>query len=365
MSVGVENELGIVSLELARVMVQPHFAVPDEGIISAIGHTPLIRLSRVLSNLHFRLFAKVEALNPGGSMKDRAALSIIKNAFETDEIGPDTVVIESSSGNMGIGLAQVCAYFKLRFICVVDTKTTAQNIRLLEAYGAEIHLVTDPDPETGELLQARLGRVQSLLWSTKNSFWPNQYANLFNPKAHHQTMREIALALNQKVDYLFCATSTCGTMRGCAEYIREHDLKTRLVAVDAVGSAIFGSPKTKRLIPGHGAAVMPELFQPDLAFSHVHVPDLGCIVGCRRLIRHEAILAGGSSGAVLMAVEQIKESIPPDSNCVLIFADRGERYIDTIYSDPWVKEHFGKVSHLWDEGEATHGRWTDPNPQRP
>src|SRR5215813_2571328 len=127
-----------------------------EGVISAIGNTPLIRLSRAIRDCHFNLYAKLESLNPGGSMKDRAAFSIIKHAVETGEIKPNTVVIESSSGNMGIGLAQACMYFGLRFICVVDPKTTAQNIRLLEAYEAEVDVVREPDVTTGEFLQARL-----------------------------------------------------------------------------------------------------------------------------------------------------------------------------------------------------------------
>jgi N-(2-amino-2-carboxyethyl)-L-glutamate synthase len=356
--IAIEEKHGVVSSQSTSIMLEPSFPTRNDGIISAIGHTPLIQLTRVIPDLHFNLFAKLEALNPGGSMKDRAALSIISHGLESGEIGPDTVIVESSSGNMGIGLAQVCAYFKLRFICVVDTKTTAQNIRLLEAYGAEIHLVTEPDPQTGEFLQARLLRVESLLSSIKNSFWPNQYANLFNPKAHHQTMSEIALALDDKVDYLFCATSTCGTMRGCAEYIREHDLKTKVVAVDAEGSVIFGGSKAKRLIPGHGAAVTPDLYQPGLEYRCIHVTDLDCIIACRRLIKREALLAGGSSGAVLMALERMKESVPAGANCVLIFADRGERYIDTIYSDTWVKQYFGKISHLWEEGESEAWKMT-------
>jgi len=123
----------------------PDTITENEGIISAVGNTPLIRLNRVFPNLNFRLYAKLEALNPGGSMKDRAALSIIRHGIETGQIGPNSVIIESSSGNMGIGLAQACAYFKLRFICVVDTKATSQNLRLLEAYGADVDLVTEPD----------------------------------------------------------------------------------------------------------------------------------------------------------------------------------------------------------------------------
>ncbi len=318
-----------------------------DGILSAIGNTPLVRLRRIFQNIEFRLFAKLEALNPGGSMKDRAAFSIIRHAMDASEIGPDAVVIESSSGNMGIGLAQACSYFGLRCVCVVDPKTTQQNIRLMEAYGAEVDMVSEPHPVTGEYLQARLDRVQDLLRATRNSFWPNQYANIYNPRAHHQTMHEIVTALPEGLDFLFCATSTCGTLRGCAEYVREHNLKTKIFAVDAIGSVIFGGQKAKRIIPGHGAAVRPQLFQSDLASECIHVSDLDCVVGCRRLAKQEAILAGGSSGAVLMAVERMIYRIPKGATCAAILADRGERYLDTIYSDEWVMEHFGDVSSHW------------------
>ncbi len=248
---------------------------------------------------------------------------------------------------MGIGLAQVCSYYGLRFICVIDPKTTQQNIRILRAYGAGIDLVSEPDPKTGEFLQARIDRVHELLATLDNSFWPDQYGNEFNSRAHHETMREILTALDQEVDYLFCAASTCGTLRGCAEYIREHGLNTKILAVDAKGSVIFGGDKAKRLIPGHGAAVRPQLFRPDFAKDYIHVSDLDCVVGCRRLVREEAILAGGSSGGVYMAVEHVKYKIPANATCVCIFPDRGERYLDTIYSDTWVDKHFGDVSHLW------------------
>jgi len=301
----------------------------------------------------FHLFAKLELFNPGGSAKDRAAFSIIENALESRAINLDSTIIESSSGNMGIGLAQTCAYFGLRFICVVDPKANAQNLRILEAYGAEIDRVAEPDPLTGEFLQARLNRVQSLLDSIEDSFWPNQYANRYNPIAHYRkTMHEIAVSLGGKVDYLFCAISTCGTVRGCAEYIRDYGLSTKVFAVDAVGSVIFGGERGKRLVPGHGAGVEPPLCQGDLidlVDRCIRVSDLDCVVGCRRLVRREAILAGGSSGGVIMALDSVKHRISPGANCVVIFPDRGERYLDTIYSDSWVPQHFGNVSHLWQE----------------
>jgi cysteine synthase A len=248
---------------------------------------------------------------------------------------------------MGIGLAQACAYLGLRFVCVVDPKTTQQNIDILKAYGAEVDMVTRPDPATKEYLPVRLERVRELLGRDPNNFWPAQYSNPDNPAAHYSTMREVEAALGGPLDYVFCATSTCGTLRGCAEYVREHKRQTRVYAVDAVGSAIFGSEKARRLIPGHGAAVIPELFQTDLTDHVVHVTDLDCVAGCRRLVRREGILAGGSSGGVLRAVELSKDAIAPGSTCVAILADRGERYLDTIYSDTWVEANFGHVSHLW------------------
>ena len=319
----------------------------NEGVLSVVGNTPLIKLNRIFRDIDFHLYAKLECLNPGGSTKDRSAASIIRHGIESGAIRRGTVVIESSSGNMGIGLAQACAYNDLELICVIDPKTTQQNLNLLKAYGATVDMVTEPDPNTGEFLQARINRVQELLRTTKNSFWSNQYANLHNPLAHEQTMREIATVLDDKVDYLFCATSTCGTMRGCGDYVKEHGLTTKMIAVDAIGSIIFGGQKAKRLIPGHGAAVRPQLYRDDLADEVVLVSDVACVVGCRRLVRAESLLVGGSSGAVVAAVDQMKDQLRRGSTCVVIFADRGERYLATIYSDEWVDEHFGDVADLW------------------
>ena len=174
----------------------------NEGILSAIGQTPLVKLTRIFPNLHFDLYAKLEALNPGGSMKDRPAFNIIKRGRETGLIKPETVVIESSSGNMGMGLAQACAYFGLRFICVVDPKITTQNLRLLKTYGAEVDMVLEPDPVSQEYLQARIARVKDLCATIEDSFWPDQYSNEWNAAAHHQTMHEIVVALGKPADYL-------------------------------------------------------------------------------------------------------------------------------------------------------------------
>ena len=316
--------------------------LPD-GILSTISQTPLVKLSRVFPDAHFQLFGKLEMFNPGGSIKDRPALNMLAEALHRGDIQPGATIIESSSGNLGIGLAQACTYLGLNFICVVDPKTNQQNIKIIKAYGATVDLVKEPDPNTGDFLPARIARVKSLLAEIPNSFWSNQYANLNNARAHHQTMHEIVTALNGKLDYLFLATGSCGTLRGCAEYLRSHNLNTKIMAVDAKGSVIFGDKRGKRLIPGHGAARVPELFQPGLEDVCIHVSDWDCVVGCRQLLRTEAILAGGSSGGAISAIAKKAPEIPHDATCAVILCDRGERYLDTVYSDSWVKEHFEVV----------------------
>ncbi|HET6763927.1 MAG TPA: 2,3-diaminopropionate biosynthesis protein SbnA [Longimicrobiaceae bacterium] len=330
----------------------------DEGIFAAVGRTPLVALSSASQGGRLRVYAKLEGFNPGGSAKDRPALAIIRHGLETGAIGPDTVVVESSSGNMGIGLAQACRYLGLRFICIVDARTTGPHVQILRAYGAEVDVVEHPDPETGEFLPARIRRVRELLASFPSTFWPDQFGNLSNPGSHREgTMREIAAELDGEVDYVFCATSTCGTLRGCAEHVRRMEMDTRLVAVDALGSVLFGGPKAERIIPGLGAGLVPAILQPGLADRHLHVTNLDCVVGCRQLALREALLAGGSAGGVYTAFLRHADELPNDATCVLVFCDRGDRYLDTIFSDEWVTHRFGAVSHLWQDTEGTD-TWT-------
>jgi cysteine synthase A len=251
---------------------------------------------------------------------------------------------------MGVGLAQACRYHGLRFLCVADIKTAPSNLRVLRAYGAEIDLVTEPDPKSGEFLQARLNRVRELLGVIEGAFWPNQYANLQNPASHYSTtMHEIANALNGRLDFLFVATSTCGTARGCVEYIRQFGLGAQVIAVDAVGSLIFSDVKAKRVVPGLGAGLRPPLAESLMIDECVHVTDEECVAGCRRLVNTEAILAGGSSGGVMAAVEKLRDRIPAGANCVAILPDRGERYLETLFNDDWVRQHLGDIEHLWRE----------------
>ena len=319
------------------------------GILGAIGETPLVPLEKLFSPSHFRCFAKLEGLNPGGSSKDRPSVAIIEKALQTGEIDSNTLVIESSSGNTGIGLAQVCAYHGLHFRCLVDPKVTQQNIDILTAYGAEIEIIEQPDPQTGELLPAKLKRIDEILKTVKNSFWVNQYENQENSGAHYRsTVREILRDLDGHFpDYLFIATATCGTIRGCLDYLTDHGYPTKVIAVDALGSQIFSNDNHERLIPGLGSGICPALTPTRGVHKIMHVATTDCVVGCRRLARTEAILAGGSSGGVIAAVERMSNEIPVGSKVVVLLPDRGERYLDTIYSDEWVRETLGNIAHHW------------------
>jgi cysteine synthase A len=319
------------------------------GILGAIGGTPLVRLEKILESSHFDCFAKLEGLNPGGSSKDRPSVAIVERALQTGEIDSDTLIIESSSGNTGIGLAQVCAYHGLRFRCLIDPKVTQQNVDILTAYGAEIEMIGHPDPETGELLPVKLKRIDEILATVDNSFWANQYANHENSAAHYRsTVKEILRDLDgNMLDYLFIATATCGTIRGCLDYLTDHHYPTKVIAVDALGSQIFSNSKHGRLIPGLGSAICPQLTPAEGVHKCLHVTDIDCVVGCRRLARTEAILAGGSSGGVITAVDRMRNEIPEGSTVVALLPDRGERYLDTIYSDDWVRENLGDIAHHW------------------
>jgi len=307
----------------------------SRSIIDTVGKTPMVKLNNIEKTEHFNLFGKLEVANPAGSIKDRTALFIIQKAMEEGKVKKGDTVIESSSGNMAVGLAQACLHYGLHLIVVVDPKLNSHTEKILKTYGVRIEKVTKPK-DNGGYLGARLEKVQQLLNTIPNSFWSNQYGNQNNPLTHHQTMTEIMDALHGKLDYLFVATSTCGTLMGCADFIVENNLDTKIIAVDAVGSVLFGGPPLKRLIPGHGAGVPSQFLDTDKIFDQIYVDDVDCARGCWNLLEKEAILCGGSSGGMISAVQKYSKNIDAESNCALFLCDRGERYLDTIYNTKWL-----------------------------
>lgn len=306
------------------------------GIPSLIGNTPLVHLSKLFPD--YEVYGKMEMLNPAGSIKDRTSKFIIEESLKMGLIDKDTIIIESTSGNMGIGLAQICMYHGLKLHLVVDPYINRQTFHLLHAFGAKVEIVKEAD-ESGSYLKKRIARVDELLDEYPNSFWTQQYENPLNPLTHHQTAKEIVSQLGIAPDYIFIATSTCGTLMGFADYCNQYHTKTSVVPVDAQGSVIFGGKPEKRVIPGFGASKPSSFVDRDLLAEPVLIEEWESIIGCKQLLKHEAILAGGSTGALVAAVQ--KSGIMPGENAVIIICDRGERYLDTIYSDDWIRKNYG------------------------
>ncbi len=308
-----------------------------ESIAECIGWTPVVRLKRLFPQPHLDVLAKLEFLNPGGSVKDRPAKFIIEQGLQDGSITAETHLIESSSGNLGIALAMVASIHKLAFTCVIDPKISPTNLRILRQLGARIEIVQEPDDQGG-YLKTRIQRVHQLLASIPQSQWINQYANQLNWQAHYYgTAHELTEQLEQPPDCLVVAVSTTGTLLGMARRLREKYPHLRVVAVDAAGSVIFGAPAGPRESPGIGASRVPELLCRDEIDEVVYVDDWEAVQGCHSLVAHEGILAGGSSGAVIAAIQKLLPTFSyPSYRVVTLLPDRGERYLDMVYDDDWV-----------------------------
>ncbi len=307
-------------------------------ILSCIGNTPLVRFNNLFLGLDSTVYGKLEMLNPGGSIKDRTAYNIIRHAMNLGKINANSVIIESTSGNMGIGLARICHFYGLKLFLVTDPHINPLAEKILRTFHAEIVKVTTDDG-TGGYLNSRLKKVEELLQAIPNSFWPDQYHNMDNPAAHEQTFKEIVEDLGTAPDYLFIPTSTCGTLRGFADAIQQMGAQTRIVAVDSEGSLIFKDKPSPRLIPGMGASRKSHFLLQDQVHDVVHVSDADCVTGCHQLLAQESILAGGSSGAVVKAIASYQQNFLSGQQVVAIIPDNGERYLDTIYSTEWLEKH--------------------------
>jgi len=306
------------------------------SVVACVGRTPLVELRRQFPPPGPAVIAKLELVNPSGSMKDRSAAYILERGLADGTITSASRLIESSSGNFGIALATAARVHGLEFTCVVDPKTTPANLRILLRLGAEVELVTDAD-EHGCFLGARLRRVAELCRERPGSVWVNQYANEGNWLAHyHGTAAEILADLDRPIDCLVVPVSTTGTILGLARRLRGAFPALHVVAVDAAGSVIFGGPAGPRHVPGLGAGRRPEVLDPAQIDEVVWVSDRDAVAGCRALALSEGILAGGSSGAVVAAIERLRPGWPAGWQVVTVLPDRGDRYLDQVYDDDWV-----------------------------
>lgn len=307
-----------------------------------IGQTPLVRLRRLPGRDDVELWAKLESQNPGGSAKDRTAVAMLRRAWNEGVINPSTCIVESSSGNLGVALARWCRRLGLSFHCVVDDRANAATVRLIEVLGARVHRVNAPDPATGGLLAARQAKVRALIEELPQAVWLNQYANPAAVEAHADgTMREIAEALDHRVDQIFVAVSTTGTFQGCAQYVTAHHMPTTMVAVDACGSVLFGGESDDRQLTGFGAGTVPDLARGLVPDEVTRVTEVDTVLGCRLLAHREAIVAGASGGAVVQALLSHVPAMRPGTRAVIVLHDGGVPYLPTVYDDAWVAANLG------------------------
>lgn len=289
------------------------------------------------------LHLKCEGFNFAGSIKLKAAQEMVTAAENGGALRPGDTIVESSSGNLGVALSMVAAGRGYRFVCVVDSNTN-ETVRLqMLALGAEVHLITEPAGERG-LVGARIDHVRELCERHDGYVWLDQYGNPDNPSAHFQaTGPEIAKQFPD-LDVLFVGAGTTGTLMGCARYFREFRPETRIVAIDALGSALFGGPSLPRRIPGLGNRIRPAILDESFVDDVVLVSEPETVGMCHRLARR-GFLFGGSTGTVVSgALSWLARHGDDELTAVAISPDLGAHYLNTVYRDEWVEEVYSDAS---------------------
>ena len=296
-----------------------------DNILETIGHTPLVKINR-MNDGSAEIVVKLEKQNPAGSVKDRPALNMIEKAEREGLINKDTVIIEPTSGNTGIGLALVCAIRGYRMILTMPETMSLERRKLLAAYGAELVLT---DGQKG--MQGAVDKAEELHREIKNSFIPQQFANPANPEAHAFTAEEIWNDTDGKVDIVVAGAGTGGTICGLSKFLKEKNPNIKAVAVEPYENQVLKGEKAgAHKIQGIGANFVPKNFDKNLVDEIIPVKSDEAILTARRLAKEEGILAGISSGAALLAaIELSKHPENKEKLIVVILPDSGERYLSS------------------------------------
>ena len=284
------------------------------------------------------VFLKLEGFNVSGSIKMKTAIGLIED-LERRGVGTphETVIVKSSSGNLGIALSLVCAIKGYKFICVTDSNSTRANIRGMELYGATVLVVEERDADGG-FLANQFKAIDGILKAEPKAVWLNQHANIANKNVHAaETASEIASEF-EKVDWIFVGAGTTGTLAGICERLRHEFPEIRIVAVEPTGSVTFGGSPGKRNIPGIGTSARPKLAglcDPDRI---VAIDEATTVETCLSFVRDYHLLVGGSTGTVLAAVHKLASEFVSGDTIVAISADLGDKYLDTVYNPTWVQD---------------------------
>jgi len=302
-----------------------------------IGNTPIRELSVLLDGRHYHIGLKMEGENPFGSVKDRTAAFLLRDVERRGLINTGSTIIESTSGNLGVALANLCRLKGYEFIAVIDPKTTAENVKRLEESGALIEMVNETD-EMGGYLLTRLKRVADLCRANRNIVWVNQYANSANPLAHSLTTGpEILSQMRENVEAIFVPISTGGTIAGISRFSRSASPSTMIVAVDAEGSVAFGGCSSPRKLTGIGSSRRSEFLNSNTFDELVFVSDAEAFSLCNILYSITGLKIGGSGGAAVAAcLRLLNNSMKTFHRIVCICPDRGENYNSSIFSEDWL-----------------------------
>jgi N-(2-amino-2-carboxyethyl)-L-glutamate synthase len=286
------------------------------------------------------LFLKCEGFNFAGSIKLKAAKEMVDAAERDGVLKPGSILVESSSGNLGVALSMLAASKGYKFLCVTDSRCNLSTRRLMEALGSHVHIIAEPDP-VGGFLGARIDFVRALCATDDRYVWLNQYSNPGNWMAHYLTTAPAIARQFPDLDVLFVGAGTTGTLMGCARYFSEWHRQVRVVAVDSVGSVTFGGPPGRRMIPGLGTSIRPPLLDESYLDDVVRVEEADTIRACHRMAR-SGFLFGGSTGTVVSgAMEWLARHDDRDLTAVAIAPDLGERYLDTVYQTNWIEGLYG------------------------
>jgi cystathionine beta-synthase len=310
-----------------------------ESILDAMGGTPLVRLSRVGRGLDPAILAKVEYLNPGGSVKDRIGLAMVERAEAAGLLRPGGTIVEPTSGNTGAGLAIVAALKGYRCIFTMPDKVSQEKIALLRGYGAEV--VVTPTAVAPDSPESYYSVADRLAAEVPGAFQPNQYANQANPEAHYQsTGPEIWEQTGGAVDVFVAGVGTGGTITGVGRYLKERKPGTLVVGADPEGS-IYSQPDDVHpyLVEGVGEDFWPSTLDRSVVDRYVTVADRDSFQMTRRLAREEGLLVGGSCGLAVHAALEVARDLGPDATVVVLLPDSGRGYLSKIYNDDYMREH--------------------------
>jgi len=287
------------------------------------------------------LFLKCEGFNFAGSIKLKAASEMIEAAERDGILTPGSILIESSSGNLGVAISMIAASKGYQFLCVTDSRCNLSTRRLMEALGSRVHIISEPDAEGG-FLGARIDYVRAMCASDDRYVWLNQYTNPGNWQAHYRTTAPAIARQFPLLDVLFVGAGTTGTLMGCARFFKEWHRPVRIVAVDSVGSVTFGGAPGRRMIPGLGTSVRPPLLDESYIDEVVLVEEADTIRACHLLARRGFLFGGSTGTAVSGATRWLEQHGSPDVTAVTIAPDLGERYLDTVYQTNWLHDLYGE-----------------------